>query len=94
MKKTYEKPVAFVQDMTVNSFVAGACASAGGNVGVINYTEDTCYYYDSQSGMTFFSAQCEDETGFGVNIVRPNPQSQFAQICYHRPLDVLNFFSS
>lgn len=94
MKKRYEKPEAIVQDMRVNSFAAGACASAGEGVGVINHSEDTCYYYDAESNMTFFSAQCRDDTGFGVDVVNPNPQSPFAQICYHRPLDMLNFFSS
>ena len=94
MKKVYEKPSAYIQDMSVNGFVAGACGSAGSGVGVINYSETTCYYYDAQSGLTFFSYQCKDESGFGIDIVNPNSHSPYAQICYHRPLDVLNFFSS
>lgn len=94
MKKAYEKPRAYIQDMSVNGFVAGACGSAGTGVGVVNYSENTCYFYDYTSGLTFFSAQCQDDTGFGVDIVNPNPSSPYAQICYHRPLDAMNFFSS
>lgn len=92
MKKTYEKPMAYVQDMSVNSYAAGACSDA--QAAVINYSESSCYYFDSSSGLTFFSYQCRDETGFGIDIVNPNPRSPYAQICYHRPLDMLSFFSS
>lgn len=94
MKKIYEKPRAFVQDMSVGGFVAGACGSAGNDVGVLNYSENSCFYYDDQTGLTFFSYQCKDESGFGLDIVNPNKNSPAAAICYHRPLDVLNFFSS
>lgn len=92
MKKTYEKPKAYIQDMTVNCFVAGACSDAG--VPTVGYDVDTCYYTDPESYMTFYSAQCEDGTGWGVDIVNPNASSPFAQLCYHRPLDSLAFFSS
>lgn len=94
MKKTYVKPKAFIQDMSVTNFVAGACGSAGSGVGILNYAETTCFYYDEQTGLTFFSYQCKDETGFGLDIVNPNDNSTAAGICYHRPLDILNFFSS
>lgn len=92
MKKTYSKPRVYIQDMRINSFVAGACSDMG--VPTVNYDIDTCYYTDPESHMTFYSAQCEDETGWGVDIVNPNKSSPYAQLCYHRPLDVLNFFSS
>ena len=94
MKKPYTEPRAFIKDMSINGFIAGACGSAGSGVGVINHTETSCYYYDAESGLTFFSYQCKNESGFGIDIVNPNPKSPYAQICYHRPLDVLNFFSS
>lgn len=92
MKKDYQKPAALIQDMTVNSFVAGACTDAGGTL--VTLTEDTCSYTDEGSSMTFFSGNCEDGSEWGVNIVNPNSQSPFAQLCYHRPLDALSFFSS
>lgn len=95
MKKKYMKPSAVIQDMTVNSFAAGLCSSQNGIA--IYYAEDSCTYFDEESFSTFFSDQCEDfeKYGeFGVNIVSPNPQSPFAQLCYHRPLDSLAFFSS
>ena len=95
MKKKYIKPSAVIQDMTVNSFAAGLCTSQNGTA--VYYAEDTCTYYDEESMSTFFSDQCEDfeKYGeFGVNIVKPNEQSVFAQLCYHRPLDALSFFSS
>ncbi len=92
MKKVYTKPVVLIQDMSVNCFVAGACSDAGAQV--LNHSETSCTLYDAGSNMTFFSYQCEDDTGFGVNIVHPNPNSPFAQLCYHRPLDVSSFFNS
>ena len=92
MKKSYTKPSAYIQDMSVNCFVAGACEEAGAMV--LGFSEDECTYYDPASNMTFFSHQCEDTTGFGVDIINPNPASPFAQLCYHRPLDVSQFFSS
>lgn len=92
MKKKYEKPSAFIQDMTVNCFIAGDCSSS--SAGVLGYSEDTCTYVDPESYMTFFSSQCQDDSGFGVDIVNPNDQSPYAQLCYHRPLDALTFFSS
>lgn len=93
MKKQYIKPEALVQDLTVNNFVAGACSDANGTV--VDSTEDTCFYTGPASSyMTFFSSQCADGSQFGVNIVNPNPSSGFAQLCYHRPMDALAFFSS
>lgn len=92
MKKVYQKPAALIQDMTVNCFVAGACSKAGSLV--LDFSEDTCTYFDASSYMTFFSSQCEDGTGFGIDIVNPNKTSAFAQICYHRPADALSFFNS
>lgn len=92
MKKAYEKPMALVQDLTLNNFVAGACSSSGATP--INFSEDTCTYTDESSMFTFFSSQCDKGDGFSGNIVNPNPQSPFAQICYHRPLDEFTFFSS
>ena len=92
MKKDYQKPMALIQELSVGGTATGACSSAG--AGVLNFAESTCYYVDDESGMVFFSKQCDDGTGFGVNIVNPNPRSPFAQLCYHRPLDVLSFFSS
>lgn len=93
MKKDYCKPKAVVQNLAVNCFIAGACSDVKG-VAVLNFSEDSCTYFDEESFMTYFSQQCESEDGLGVNIVNPNPQSPFAQLCYHRPLDVLNFFNS
>ena len=92
MKKKYIKPCALIQNLAVNNFVAGACLDAGGTV--VNSTEDTCFYTDPTSYMTFFSAQCADGSMWGVDIVNPNPQSPWAQLCYHRPMDALSFFSS
>lgn len=93
MKKEYSKPIAVIQNMTVNSFVAGACMDAGAFV--INFNEDSCTFIDDESGMMFFSAQCDTDDGFGVNIVNPNPESPYAQLCYHRPLDsAFSFFNS
>lgn len=91
-KKKYIKPVAVVQCMAVNNFVAGACSDAG--AAVVQFSENSCTYCDPNNFMTYFSAQCEDDTGFGVNIVNPNPSSPFSQLCYHRPVDVLSFFNS
>ena len=92
MKKMYEKPKAYIQDMTVNCFVAGSCSDEGALV--LNFGENDCTYFDAKSNMTFFSHQCQDTTGFGVDIINPNPASPFAQLCYHRPADALTFFSS
>lgn len=92
MKKDYIKPVALIQDMTVNSFSAGMCSSAGGIV--VGFTEDTCTYTDDESMMTFFSHNCATGDEWSVDIVNPNSTSPFAQLCYHRPLDSLAFFSS
>ncbi|MCQ2480064.1 MAG: hypothetical protein MJ120_05430 [Clostridia bacterium] len=94
MKKTYEKPQALIQNMAINGFVAGACSAAGNNVAVINYSETSCRYSDSQTGLVFFSSQCKDSDEDGVDIVNPNKSSPAADLCYHRPLDTLNFFSS
>lgn len=92
MKKTYEKPKVVIQDMSVNCFVAGDCSNAG--AAVLDYAEDSCTYFDEESYITFFSYQCADTSGLAIDIVHPNPASPFAQICYHRPLDVLSFFNS
>lgn len=95
MKKKYIKPSAMIQDMTVNSFVAGLCSSQNGIA--VYYAENSCTYYDEENFMTYFSDNCSDFDKYGewgVNIVNPNPQSPFAQLCYHRPLDSLSFFSS
>lgn len=92
MKKSYERPMALVQNLAVNNFVAGACSGAGGTV--VNLSESTCTYTDESSMFTFFASQCDKGDGFSGNIVDPNPQSPFAQICYHRPLDEFSFFSS
>lgn len=92
MKKQYIKPEALVQDLTVNNFVAGACADANGTI--VDSAEDTCLYTDPTSYMTFFSTQCADGSAWGVNIVNPSPNSPYAQLCYHRPMDALSFFSS
>ena len=92
MKKTYEKPTAYIQDMSVNCFVAGECSKA--DAAVLNYAEDSCTYTDPESYMTFFSAQCQTEDGWGVDIVNPNDTSPYAQLCYHRPLDIFTFFNS
>ncbi|MCQ2479301.1 MAG: hypothetical protein MJ120_01575 [Clostridia bacterium] len=92
MKKEYKKPVVVIQDLSVNNFVAGACAQAGGTI--VNSTESSCTYTDPSSYMTFFSSQCDDGTEWSVNIVNPNPASPFAQLCYHRPMDSMSFFSS
>ncbi len=92
MKKDYCKPKAVIQDMSVNCFVAGACADPEG-VAVLNYGEHDCVYVDANYTI-YFAEQCEDDSGFGVNILLPNNQSEYAQLCYHRPLDVLNFFNS
>ena len=93
MKKEYSKPLAIIQNMTVNSFVAGACMDAG--AAVIDFGEEDCYY-ESANGWVFFSYQCESEEFgmYGLNIVHPNDESPFAQLCYHRPLDALSFFNS
>ena len=92
MKKTYEKPTAYIQDMSVNSFVAGACTSAGANV--LNYGESDCTYTDPENYVTFFSSNCQTTDGWGVDIVNPNDTSPYAQLCYHRPLDIFTFFNS
>lgn len=92
MKKEYIKPVSIIQDLTINNFVAGACADAGGTI--IDSTESTCTYTDPTSYMTFFSSQCDDGTEWSVNIVNPNPTSPYAQLCYHRPMDSILFFNS
>lgn len=92
MKKKYIKPSALIQDMTVNSFAAGLCSDSG--AAVLHYGEDSCEYVDPQGGITFFSSNCEKGDMYSYDIVNPNPQSPFAQLCYHRPLDALAFFSS
>ena len=92
MKKMYEKPRAYIQDMTLNCYVAGACTDA--NAIVLNYGEDSCSYTDPESYVTLFGPQCQDETGWGLNILDPNISSEYATLCYHRPLDMLNFFAS
>lgn len=91
MKKEYKKPSILIQDMTVNSFAAGLCSSQDGIA--VYYAEGNCKFTDEESGMTFFSDNCTGDE-WSVNIVNPNPQSPFAQLCYHRPLDALNFFAS
>ncbi len=92
MKKEYCKPKAFVQNLTVNCFTAGGCSNAGALV--VNFTEDKCYY-TGDDGITYFSRQCESGDGWGVDIVNPNPYSDYAQLCYHRPLDAdIMFFNS
>lgn len=92
-KKKYVKPMAAIQCMAVNNFVAGACSDAG--AAIVHFYEDTCTYVDPSSYMIFFSQQCEkDDSGFGVDIVHPNPTSPSAQLCYHRPVDALSFFNS
>ena len=92
VKKEYVKPQAVIQDMSVNSFMAGLCSSMGGTA--INYSEDTCSITDPDSFMTYFSDNCETDDGWGVDIVNPNVHSPYAQLCYHRPMDALTFFSS
>lgn len=92
MKKKYEKPVIHIEDMTVNCFMCGSCSTSGGIS--LNYNEDTCTFTDPESYMTFFSDNCDTGDGWGANIVNPNPHSPYAQVCYHRPLDTVNFFSS
>lgn len=92
MKKIYQKPTAFLQNLQVNSFCAGACSGAGGSV--VASTEDTCSYSDSETGFTFFSTNCADGSEWGLNIVSPNAQSPAATICYHRPLNETSFFNS
>ena len=92
MKKEYIKPASVIQDLTINNFVAGACADAGGTI--VDSTENDCFYTDPSSFMTFFSSQCDDGSEWSVNIVNPNPTSPYAQLCYHRPMDSLFFFSS
>lgn len=92
MKKEYIKPISVIQDLSINNFVAGACADANGTI--VNSTENDCTYTDPTSYMTFFSYQCADGTEWSVDIVHPNPTSAFAQLCYHRPMDSLMFFSS
>lgn len=87
MKKKYEKPMAVIQDMTVNCFVAGAC---GGGI-MVQHSETTCVY-DTGAGVKFFSFNCISEGGF--DIVDPNTYSMFAGLCYHNPGDTSNFFSS
>lgn len=92
MKKKYIKPSALIQDMTVNSFAAGLCRDNGG-IAVL-YAENTCEYYDDEDGMTYFGDNCTGDE-WHINIVTPNSQSPFAQLCYHRPLEADNpFFSS
>lgn len=91
MKKEYIKPSAVIQDMTVNSFAAGLCKDS--NLTPIYYAENTCTVVDEESGMTFFGENCTGDE-WSVNIVNPNPQSPFAQLCYHRPLESSPFFSS
>lgn len=92
MKKAYSKPVSVIQNLSLNGFVAGACSDAGGTI--VDSTENDCFYVDPTSYMTFFSAQCDDGTEWSVNIVNPSPGSIFAELCYHRPMDELSFFSS
>lgn len=92
MKKQYIKPESIIQELSINGFAAGACADAGGTI--VDSTENDCTYTDPMSYMTFFSAQCADGTEWSVNIVNPNPGSTYAQLCYHRPMDSLMFFSS
>lgn len=91
MKKEYKKPSVMIQDMTVNSFAAGLCKD--NNLTPIYYAENTCTVVDEESGMTFFGDNCTGDE-WSVNIVNPNPQSPFAQLCYHRPLESSPFFSS
>ena len=91
--KKYTKPIALVQDMTINAFAAGACSNAP-NAIVLNSSETSCYYQDPDSFVIFFSMQCDTNDGFGIDVVNPNPNSPYAQLCYHRPLDALNFFNS
>ena len=91
MKKNYVKPSALIQDMTVNSFAAGLCSSKGGLA--VYYAEDTCQFYNDEDGMTYFSDNCTGDE-WHINIVNPNPQSDFADLCYHRPLENSPFFSS
>ncbi len=89
MKKEYKKPSVFIQDMVVNSFAAGLCKDNGKSL--VYYTENTCTVTDEESGSTFFGDNCTGDE-FSFNVVHPNPQSPFAQLCYHRPEEATSFF--
>ena len=76
MKKTYCKPMVAFESFQMTSNIAGTCVVMG-NSG----NENSCTYFDSVSGWTFFT-----NGGCNMNLTE--------MFCYHIPTDDTSIFAS
>lgn len=87
MKKKYKKPSIFIEDFSINQYIAGSCASNGDNFVTHTYHKSTCYIDFDGTGSTkiFDNSSC--------NIGADNIYDKDG-VCYHGPIDVNMFFGS